>query len=267
MSETAFRLIRDFVHWQCGVNLGPEKDYLIESRLHGLLRQHALPDLDELAVRLRASPTGALSSAVISAITTHETSWFRDERPFERLRKEVFPRLRENNKRRIRLWSAACSTGQEAYSIAMLLHEEGFIRPNWDVSLLASDLCELSLAQAERGRYSSFELARGLPAGYRDRFFRRIGDAWEICPAMRDIIDFQPINLIRMRGNIEAFDIIFCRNVLIYFDQETQLSVMQDLHDRLQVGGFLFLGAAESPVGFCDSLRPYSASSGLYCRT
>jgi len=262
----AAKQIRAFLRAQSGVNLGADKDYLIESRLHGVLKQHALPDLDELAQEVQRRPDSPLAAALIEALTTHETSWFRDQRPFERLRTEVLPRLRDRNQRSIRLWSAACSTGQEAYSLAILLREAGFCEPAWQVSLLASDLCAHTLAHAARGVYSHFEIERGLPEHYRERYFQAIGKHWEVVPLLRNTVRFDVINLIRLPPSLEPFDVIFCRNVLIYFDSATQQQVLHALHDRLRPGGALFLGAAESPLGLCDKLQPSGLSSGLYLR-
>ena len=262
----ALHRIRQFLREQSGVNLGLDKDYLIESRLHSTLKHHKLADFDALARELADEPGGKLASAVITALTTHETSWFRDQRPFDRLRSEVLPRLREGEARQLSVWSAACSSGQEIYSIAMLLREEGFIEPAWQISLLASDICESALARAQRGIYSPFEVARGLPDHYLARYFLKNDEHWEITPLLRERISFALINLIRLPAQLVPFDIIFCRNVLIYFDTATQGAVLQGLHDRLRPGGVLFLGAAESPLGLCEGLQPSAGTSGLYYR-
>ncbi len=263
MSAAADRL-RQFLREQVGVSLGPEKDYLIDSRLRDLLRRWQLGDLSALAERLAQQPVGALASAVTSALTTHETSWFRDRRPFERLRDEVLPLLRQHPLRPLSLWSAACSTGQEAYSLAMLLREQGLHPPQWQVSLLASDICEPALAQAALGVYSAFELGRGLPDGYLGRYFQPAGADWQVLPALRAAIRFEALNLIRLPPGLGRFNVIFCRNVLIYFEPALQQSVLRQLQDRLQPGGFLFLGAAESPLGLGNALQPWGGHSGLY---
>ena len=262
----AHQYIRQYLHAQTGVSLGPEKDYLIESRLHGLLKQHAFADLHQLVAVLEGMPEDELASGLISCLTTHETSWFRDQRPFDRLRHEVLPKLREKHSRQIAIWSAACSTGQEIYSVAMLLREAGFCAPQWQVSLLGSDVCKSAVAQAERGVYSRFEMERGLAHTYRERYFQMTQDAWSISSELRRSVRFEVANLIRLPVSQERFDVIFCRNVLIYFDQEVQKKVLQNLHERLVPGGFLFMGAAESPLGLCDAFQFVGTGSGLYSR-
>jgi len=262
----AHQLLRKFLHEQTGISLGSDKDYLIDSRLGSVLQEHGLRDLTDLLAHLHRSPHSAIATAVISALSTHETSWFRDHRPFERLRSEVLPILRGQGRRQLSVWSAACSSGQEIYSIAMLLRQEGICQPEWQVSLLASDICQLSLRQARLGIYNPFEVERGLPRQLQELHFTRHGLNWQISPQMRQGIRFESINLIDIPRNIGGFDVIFCRNVLIYFDRSTQRQVLQALHDRLAPGGFLFLGAAESPIGLCDSLLAHGELSGLYRR-
>lgn len=264
--NTAHRYIRQYLHAQTGVCLGPDKDYLIDSRLHGLLRQHSLKDLRQLAALLHDIPNGELASGLISCLTTHETSWFRDQRPFDRFCNEVLPKLRERPSRQIAIWSAACSTGQEIYSIAMLLREAGLLAPQWKVTLLGSDVCKSTVAQAERGVYSRFEMERGLALTYRERYFQATQEGWSISSELRRSVRFEVANLIRLPVSQERFDVIFCRNVLIYFDPVAQKKVLQNLYERLVPGGFLFLGAAESPIGLCDAFQFVGTGSGLYSR-
>ncbi|MDB5570856.1 MAG: Chemotaxis protein methyltransferase CheR [Hyphomicrobiales bacterium] len=262
----AFDDVRRFLHTQTGICLGAEKNYLIESRLAGLVRQHAEGDWVRLAAQLTREPRGPIAAAAISALATHETSWFRDQRPFERLRDEVLPSLRGRSGRQLSIWSAACSSGQEIYCLALLLAQEGFIEPHWRVQMLASDICSESLAQARRGRYSHFEMERGLPGMHAQRFFSREGDEWRIAPSLQENIRFECVNLISVPPALGVFDVIFCRNVLIYFDRVTQRQVLRSLRDHLAPGGYLFLGAAESPLGLCEGLRAHGGFSGLYRR-
>ncbi|PUE36082.1 protein-glutamate O-methyltransferase CheR [Limnohabitans sp. Jir72] len=262
-----YPFIRQYLHSQAGILLGPEKDYLIESRLHGLLKKHSLKDLEQLVCVLESTPEGDIAAGVISSLTTHETSWFRDQRPFDRLRTEVLPQLRQQQRRQISVWSAACSTGQEIYSIAMLLRDEGMYSPMWQVSLYASDICKTALAQAERGVYNHFEIERGLAQTHRQRYFEMTPAGWRISSAVRQSVRFEAVNLTRLPDSPERFDIIFCRNVLIYFDPNTQRKVLQNLHDKLVPGGFLFLGAAESTAGLCDGFQYVGTGSGLYVRS
>ena len=263
----AYQFIREYLHTQAGIMLGAEKDYLIESRLHGLLKKYSLKDLEQLVCVLESTPDGDVASSVISSLTTHETSWFRDQRPFDRFRTEVLPNLRARQRRQISIWSAACSTGQEIYSIAMLLREEGIHSPMWQVSLCASDICKTTLSQAQHGVYSRFEIERGLPETYLQRYFEMTPAGWRISSDLRQSVRFEAANLIRLPATPARFDVIFCRNVLIYFDQTVQRKVLQNLHDRLIPGGFLFLGAAESTSGLCDGFQFVGTGSGLYVRS
>jgi chemotaxis protein methyltransferase CheR len=263
--QSALHALRQFMHARTGVQLGPDKDYLIHSRLHAVPQAAALPDLRALVQALQAAPTGPLAQAVVSALTTHETYWFRDQRPFERLRTEVLPLWRKRAQRDIRIWSAACSSGQEPYSIAMLLREEGLLSPDWQVRLLASDICDTVLAQASAGLYGAFELERGLPEHLRRRYFTPVGAQWQVQPVLTDMVRFQVTNLVQLGAANETFDLIFCRNVLIYFDRATQQKVLCALQQRLAPGGLLFLGPSESPLGLCDALRPWGEGSGVYC--
>lgn len=265
--DDAIQQIRRFLKEETGVALGSEKDYLVQSRLTALFQRFAVSSLGDLAARLRKHPDPELVSAVISSLTTHETSWFRDSRLFERLKSEVLPLIRQRDRRDLAIWSAACATGQEIYSIAMLLQEEQMSAPAWQVSMLASDICEHALGYARRGIYSSLEMGRGLPENYRQRYVTASQTHWEISKRVRDIVRFEQLNLIRLPPDRRRFDIIFCRNVLIYFEFETQKLVLEALHDRLSPGGFLFLGAAESPLGLTDRFSVFEQGSGIYRRS
>ncbi len=262
--DTALHALRQFMHARAGVQLGPDKDYLIHSRLHAVLQAAGLADISALVQALQANDRGPLAQTVISALTTHETYWFRDRRPFERLRTEVLPLWRKRMPRELRIWSAACSSGQEPYSIAMLLRDEGLQAPDWQIHLLASDICETVLTQARAGRYGAFELERGLPEGLRQRYFRAEGAQWQVDAAVASMVRFQSINLVQLGAATDTYDLIFCRNVLIYFDRPTQYKVLHALQQRLAPGGLLFLGPSESPLGLCDALVPWGEGSGVY---
>jgi chemotaxis protein methyltransferase CheR len=259
--------LREFMHAHTGIALGADKDYLIHSRLYAVQQAHALPDLGALVQALKVAPEGVLAQAVVSALSTHETSWFRDRRPFERLRADVLPLWRESPRRELRIWSAACSTGQEPYSIAMLLHEAGLCAPEWRIRLLASDICEDVLARARAGRYGALDMERGLSESLRRRYFAEAGSHWQVQPDIASMVQFEHLNLVSLAPSPPVFDLIFCRNVLIYFDRPTQQKVLSALHARLLPHGLLFLGPSESPLGLCDALRPWGQGSGIYCRS
>ena len=256
--------LRRFLHENSGICLGPEKNYLIDSRLPQLLRQHGLEDASQLLQRLQRDPQGALASALISTLATHETFWFRDQRAFDALRQHLLPVWRARDGRRLALWSAACSSGQEIYSVAMVLAQEGLLEPGWNTQLLASDICAESLQQARDGRYSGFEVERGLPPALLQRYFVQASGHWQIDARLRHSVRFEHINLLHIPGTVGLFDAIFCRNVLIYFDQRTQLQVLQALHARLAPGGWLFLGPVESPLSLCGALFAPGPVTGLY---
>ena len=258
--------LRRFLHAHSGICLGPEKDYLIDSRLPLLLRQHGLSDGYKLVERLNREPQGPVASALISALATHETFWFRDQRAFDALREHLLPMWRARDTRQLSIWSAACSSGQEIYSIAMLLAEEGLCEAPWQAHLLASDICSQSLQQAQEGRYAGIEIERGLPEPLLHRHFRRDGAASELDPRLRQRVRFERINLLHIPYGLGPFDAIFCRNVLIYFDRPTQIQVLQALHARLAPGGSLFLGPAESPLGLCDGLFIPGPAGSIYCK-
>lgn len=264
--EDATHYLRQFMQERTGVLLGADKDYLVHSRLHAVLRAAKLPHLCALARSVQENPAGELAQQVISALATHETSWFRDRRPFERLRREVLPVWRASPKRNLRIWSAACSTGQEPYSIAMLLHSEGLCAPEWSIAVKASDVCEAVLCQARSANFSALDMERGLPESLRDQYFTVQDGGWQLKTAIAQSVVFERVNLVDCSNSVPAFDLIFCRNVLIYFDRPTQHKVLRALHSCLLPGGLLFLGASESPLGLHDDLVPWRKGSGVYCR-
>jgi len=238
--SSAYRDLRHFLHEKSGICLGPEKNYLLDSRLPALLRQHRMENVEQLLERLRCDSDGPLASGLISALATHETYWFRDQRAFDVLSKKLLPVWRARDSRRLNIWSAACSSGQEIYSVAMLLAQEGLLEPGYQTTLLASDICEVSLQQASSGCYSPVEIERGLPAPFLHRWFKRIPGGWQIDARLQQCVQFEQINLLQLPVTRRQFDVIFCRNVLIYFDQNTQMQVLRALHSRLHPGGWLF---------------------------
>lgn len=264
--NTEHQELRRFLHENSGICLGPEKNYLIDSRLPSLLRHNGLENTQQLLERLQGEPKGPLASAFISALATHETYWFRDQRVFDAFRHHLMPAWRARDSRHLNLWSAACSSGQEIYSIAMMLAQEGWFESEWHITLLASDICEASLQQAREGCYSSMEIERGLPAPLQQRWFERASDHWQIDAHLRQRVQFEQINLLQLPVTLERFDAIFCRNVLIYFDQTTQAQVLRALHSRLATGGWLFLGPVESPLSLCSALFAPGPVSGIYQR-
>lgn len=240
--------LRAFVHEACGICLGSDKDYLVVSRLTPIMRAMGFESFQRLSDVVRRNPAGSLASEVIAALTTNETSWFRDGRPFEFLKDNVLPELRRRKPadEPLRIWSAASSTGQEAYSIAMCLEEGSFGHAASNASILASDVSTRALEQAAAGLYSDFEIRRGLSERLLTRFFIAEGALWRVHPSIRARVAFRHLNLLQVPADIGSFDVIFCRNVMIYFDAPTRNRVIEALVRRLAPGGYLFFGSAET---------------------
>ncbi len=245
--EYLCRMVKDKV----GLDLTPEKEYLWRSRLDPVARMHKFEDIDGLVEALRGGRNGTLSEAVIAAITTNETSFFRDTKPFEHFKTVVLPRLRETRPdgRTIRIWSAACSSGQEAYSLAMIWLAEQHKLPNWKLEILGTDVSGPILARAKAGIYSQFEVQRGLPAPHLIKHFSKEGETWQVKPEVREFARFRPFNLLDDPTALGRFDVIFCRNVLIYFDQPTKEGVLNRIGNVLWDDGFLYLGGVETVLG------------------
>jgi chemotaxis protein methyltransferase CheR len=254
---------------QSGLVLSPDKLYLVESRLLPITRKHGLASLEALVTALRASPeTGALAKEVIDAMTTNESFFFRDIKPFDQFKSLVLPRLLKARatSRKIRIWSAACSSGQEPYSLAMILREEGAKLAGWRFEIVATDISAEMLEKSKAGLYSQFEVQRGLPVQYLVKYFSQMGDKWKIDPSLREIIQFREFNLLNDPCPLGSFDVVFCRNVLIYFDNETKRQILERVNKLLAADGFLYLGGAETVLGICDKFQSHPDERGVYGR-
>ncbi|MBS1816844.1 MAG: protein-glutamate O-methyltransferase CheR [Acidobacteria bacterium] len=250
LSTSDFDYIRTFVAGRSGIVLETGKEYLVEARLQPLATRLRLAGIPELVAAMRRTRDRDLERQVIESMTTHETTFFRDVAPWEALQKHVLPRLIQARRvtRQLKLWCAAASTGQEPYSIAMLLADQFPELDTWQVQFIASDLSLEVLERARAGRYSQLEVNRGLPAHYLVKYFTRHGATWEIRPEIRKRVDFQQINLIEPWPVLPAFDIVFIRNVMIYFDTDAKRSILGRIRQRLRADGHLFLGAAETTL-------------------
>ncbi|GAA1412396.1 MULTISPECIES: CheR family methyltransferase [Oerskovia] len=245
VSTQSFSFVSDLVRRHSAIQLAPGKEYLVESRLGPLAREKGLHGIDAVEQYVqRYVRTGSSGEIVrvVEAMTTNETSWFRDTSPFTALRRVVLPAHGDGD---LSIWSAACSTGQEPYSIAMVLAEQGHQR----FRILATDINAQVLDRARGGRYSQLEVNRGLPAPMLVRHFRRAGAEWEVDPALRRNLTFEKHNLLTPPPGVGTFDVVFLRNVLIYFDMPTKQSILARLRSRVRPGGYLILGAAETTVG------------------
>ncbi|GIU89044.1 MAG: chemotaxis protein methyltransferase [Acidimicrobiia bacterium] len=236
------------VHERSAIVLDTRKEYLLRARLEPLARKQGLSGLAELVDRLRAD-TGRLTDLVVDALTTNETSWFRDVAAFEALRNVVLPKLveRRRSDRQLRIWSAAASTGQELYSVAMVLRDDFPEVLGWDVKLLGTDLSPSALARARAGRYSPIEMNRGLPSAALLRHFERDGFGWRAGEQLRSMVEWREMNLARSWPVLPPFDLVLLRNVLIYFDGTTKQQVFDRMARVLRLNGFLMLGSAETP--------------------
>jgi len=266
MKSEDFDLISDLLKRRSGLIITADKLYLLESRLVPLARKRGMNGLEDLVKALRFSPEEQLLLDVTEAMTTNESSFFRDINPFENFRKTVLPDLVEKRaaKKSIRIWCAACSTGQEPYSLAMYLREEAAMLAGWRVEIVATDLSAEVLEKSRVGLYSQFEVQRGLPIQMLVKYFSQVNDLWQIDSTIRAMVKFQPINLLDSLSPLGGFDIVFCRNVLIYFDQETKGVVLKNISAQMPSDGYLFLGGAETVLGICDAFQPMDGYRGIY---
>ncbi len=266
MKSEDFDLLSDLLKKRSGLIISPDKLYLLESRLVPLARKRGMDGLDDLVKAIRFAPEEQLLVDVTEAMTTNESSFFRDIKPFENFRKLVLPDLIEKraHKRSIRIWCAASSTGQEPYSLAMCLREEAAKLSGWRVEIVATDLSKEVLDKASVGLYSQFEVQRGLPIQLLIKYFTQINDLWQIDSSIRAMVKFQPHNLLENFSRLGAFDIVFCRNVLIYFEQKTKGEVLDKIANQMPPDGYLFLGGAETVLSICDTFKPMDSVRGIY---
>lgn len=271
MSLTAesFTFVADLVRRRSAIQLDAGKEYLVESRLLPLARAAAAADVEAYVRAVRATSHPAALEAVVEALTTNETSWFRDNQPFQALVEHVVPETLAANRASgvvgpLRIWSGACSSGQEPYSIAMTLTDA---RPGLDLRIIATDLSEQMLARTRAGRYNQLEVNRGLPAPMLVRYFTRSGADWEVVPAIKERVTVQRHNLLDAPPIGGPFDVVFLRNVLIYFDLPTKRDILRRVQQVLRPGGFLFLGAAETTIGIDDTWERVPVGRGSVYRS
>jgi chemotaxis protein methyltransferase CheR len=254
-----FDYIADLLRRRTAIVLEPGKEYLVESRLLPVARQAGAGSVSDLVALLQRAEDDALHGAVVDAMTTNETSWFRDRHPFDAFAASVLPDLlaRRATERRLAIWSAGCSTGQEPYSIAMTLSEQLAGRAGWQVEVLATDVAQDVLARAAAGRYGQLEVNRGLPAARLVKHFDREGMEWVVRPHVRRYVRFASVNLAEpLPAWLPRFDVVFLRNVLIYFDTATKRDVLRRIRSVLRPDGYLFLGGAETALNLDDAFEP-----------
>ena len=267
MNDQDFKFFEDLLMRESGLVITPEKMYLLESRLLPIASKKGLSSLEELASHLRSSGDTTLKSDIVEAMTTNETSFFRDSTPFDRLKDELLPHFikARGAQKTLKILSAACSSGQEPYSMAMLLKEYPALA-GWKIEILATDLSNDILSQAKAGVYSQFEVQRGLPVQLLVKYFTQDGDKWKVNQGLKDMITFKSANLLKDIPSLGEFDIVFCRNVLIYFDVPTKGKVLADIKKVLRPDGVLFLGGAETVIGISNEFKPVPNVKGVYVR-
>ena len=265
MTPLDYDYLRKLLKDRSGLVLSVDKQYLVESRLTPLARKAGIASLGELVAKLRSN-NERLAVDVVEAMTTNESFFYRDKIPFDHFRDTIMPGLlaARARERRLRIWCAAASTGQEPYSLAMCLKEMKDKLAGWRVEILGTDLSAEVLEKAKAGVYSQFEVQRGLPIQMLVKHFSQVGDTWQISPEIRAMVQYRPLNLLSDFAHLGSFDVVFCRNVLIYFDQETKIGVLNRIARLLDPDGFLVLGAAETVVGLTDAFKPLVDKRGLY---
>ena len=267
MTSDEFDFLCKLLKERSGLVLTRDKAYLLESRLLPVARKADLKSVDELVAAVRMRPNSDLARDVIEAMTTNESFFFRDIMPFDQFKNFVLPELMKARaaRRSIRIWSAACSSGQEPYTLAMLLAESQAKLTGWTIDILATDLSTEILDKAQAGLYSQFEVQRGLPIQFLMKYFKQQGERWQIDAGIRSRVRFRVFNLLDEPTSLGGFDVIYCRNVLIYFDQPTKTVVLDRLARILAPDGYLFLGGAETVLGISDKFQASAENRGIYC--
>lgn len=268
MKLTDFDIYKNLLKEKSGLVINEDKSYLLESRLNPIAKKWQFNSLQEMAMALNGVPDKKLVNDVIEAMTTNETSFFRDIHPFESFKVHVLPYMLKSriNKRAINMWCAAASSGQEPYSLAMTIKEEGTKFAGWNIKMTATDISHEILDKASRGLYSQFEVQRGLPIQLLIKYFKQIEDKWQISDDIRKMITFKYFNLLDSMTIFGKLDIIFCRNVLIYFDDKDKRAILEKMEKLLEPDGFLFLGGAETVIGITDAFKPVPGMRGVYAK-
>ncbi len=269
MNITDFDIYRDILKGKSGLVLSADKSYLIESRLGPVAKKWGYDTLDAMTHVLRGVPSQDLVNDIVEAMTTNETSFFRDTKPFDIFKNTVLPyyKNKPGHNKRMRIWCAAASSGQEPYSLAMTIKEEAVHMPGWQFEIVATDISHEILEQAREGLYTQFEVQRGLPITHLMKYFTQNGDKWMINDDVKNMIQFKYFNLLDSMTTLGQFDVVFCRNVLIYFDQPTKKDVMERAHNQMADDAFFFLGGAETVLGITDVFKGVPDCRGLYAKS
>lgn len=266
MTPNDFEYISDLLKSRSGLVLTSDKSYLLESRLMPVARKHGMKGLEELIQAVRGDNGGALTVDVTEAMTTNESFFFRDTKPFDLFRDKILPPLIESRaaKKSFRIFCAAASSGQEPYSLAIILKEAAAQLQGWKVEIIGTDISTEILDKARAGLYSQFEVQRGLPIQLLVKYFTQKEDQWQISQELRDMITYKEYNLLEDLKPLGHFDVVFCRNVLIYFDRDTKGMVLDNIADLMSEDGTLFLGGAETVLGISERFKPVPDQRGVY---
>lgn len=268
MKITSFDIYAELLKEKSGLSITHDKSYLLESRLKGIAQEQGHPSVEAMATALQGVPNPQLVEQIIEAMTTNETFFFRDNTPFDLFKSTVMPYMEKERtaQRALKIWSAASSSGQEPYSLAMILKEAGGPWNSWNIDILGTDISKDILAQAAEGSYSQFEVQRGLPIQMLMAYFTQDDNRWVINEDIKKMVRYQFLNLLDNLAMVGTVDVIFCRNVLIYFDEATKTDIFERLARQLPADGFLFLGGAETVLGLTDLFKPVPNSRGLYAK-
>lgn len=267
MNPADYEYLSNFLIGTSGLSLGEGKEYLLEARLIPLAQSLDLSGIEELVAELKNNPELKLESAVTEAMTTNETSFFRDKAPFVELQEKLLPAIIENGKttRKLRIWCAAAATGQEPLTIKMVLKENFPELASWNVEIVCTDIDKSALYRCEKGIYSQFEVQRGLPVQYLMKYFDQCPTGWQAKPVLLEGITWTQLNLLNNFSNLGSFDIVFCRNVLIYFQIETKKEILERMAYNVKEDGYLYLGAAETVLGITDKFQRFKeCTSAVY---
>jgi chemotaxis protein methyltransferase CheR len=265
MTPPEYEYLRKVLRESSGLDLSTDKQYLVESRLLPLSRKAGLSGIGELVEKVKGG-SASLATQVVEAMTTNETFFFRDKIPFDHFRLSIMPEIlrARASRKSIRIWCAAASTGQEPYSLAICLKEMGAALAGWRVEIVATDLSQEVLEKSRSGLYSQFEIQRGLPIQMMVKHFKQAGELWQVNADLRAMVQHRQLNLLHDFSQLGLFDVIFCRNVLIYFDQDSKIRIFKRLAKAVEPDGFVVLGAAETVVGLTDVFKPCPERRGVY---
>lgn len=266
MTPQQFEYLQTMLKERSGLVLGNDKRYLIESRLGPVAKKNNIGDIGKLIETLKRPGQEALRRDVTEAMTVNESFFFRDKVPFKNFEEVMIPHFREarRTQRKLRIWSAAASTGQEAYSLSICTKEQSDKMAGWNIEITGTDLSSEVLEKAKSGLYSQFEVQRGIPAPLLVKYFKQSGTMWQIDSALKAMVKFRTFNLLDEFRALGTFDVVFCRNVLIYFDTKTKANILERISKQLAPDGYLVLGAAETIVGLTTSFKPVADRRGLY---